>query len=440
MNVAGIQMQNKVNDFASKSTEKQGTRPSFPFASLLNNEVQQAASMHSEMTKLEDVKTALMNIFTKFSSQAENEPLQEGDLVQGDIRLEEMEEMLQQLLLEDALPATLNEEILGTEQLSWIQLLPQDLVNKLKGLLEEEIEIEDLLTTEDGVHPVENLLAGLIFFQQAVQPSDQSLSTGSKESLLSFFQYVNTQLQQANQLVSQQAQLNQQSLPKELESFLSSIHAKLTGQNSIATHSEDKLDYLKSLFQMTFRVDDGSKDQPLQDTSNKVAFSGVENQSPLSRVQQFTLFVDQSGSKAVNQEQFIKEFQNLLSRSSFQNANGGMKLLIKLYPEQLGQLRIEILQQQGVVTARLVATTAAAKEMLESQLQGLKNAFASQNIQVEKLEIINAGSLQQEFERSLNKESNHQQSSNRDEKEEDKENKSNSFEATFQEELMNLEV
>lgn len=97
-----------------------------------------------------------------------------------------------------------------------------------------------------------------------------------------------------------------------------------------------------------------------------------------------------SGNRSLQYEQFVKEFQNALNRSQMLSQPNVSKLLIKLYPEQLGSLRIELLQQNGVMTAKILASTATAKEMLDSQIQGLKHAFTSQNLQVEKIEISQA--------------------------------------------------
>ncbi|WP_052504418.1 flagellar hook-length control protein FliK [Rossellomorea aquimaris] len=97
-----------------------------------------------------------------------------------------------------------------------------------------------------------------------------------------------------------------------------------------------------------------------------------------------------SGNRSVQYEQFVKEFHNILSKSKMLSQPNMSKLLIKLYPEQLGSLRIELLQQNGVMTAKILASTATAKEMLDSQIQGLKHAFTSQNLQVEKIEISQA--------------------------------------------------
>lgn len=43
------------------------------------------------------------------------------------------------------------------------------------------------------------------------------------------------------------------------------------------------------------------------------------------------------------------------------------------------------MQQDGVLSARLLTSTAVGKELLDSQLQQLKTAFAQQNIQMDQL-------------------------------------------------------
>ncbi|KQU60371.1 hypothetical protein ASG66_12005 [Bacillus sp. Leaf406] len=86
-------------------------------------------------------------------------------------------------------------------------------------------------------------------------------------------------------------------------------------------------------------------------------------------------------------ESVVQQFQSLLGKSQFSSMGSMSKLFIKLYPEHLGSVRIELLQQNGVMTAKILASSASAKEMLDSHLQGLKQAFHSQNIQVDKIEV-----------------------------------------------------
>ena len=70
-------------------------------------------------------------------------------------------------------------------------------------------------------------------------------------------------------------------------------------------------------------------------------------------------------------ETLITEMQNIFKRSNFGQTGGTNRLLIQLYPEHLGQVRIELLQVNGIMTARILASTALGKEMLDSQLHQL---------------------------------------------------------------------
>lgn len=86
-------------------------------------------------------------------------------------------------------------------------------------------------------------------------------------------------------------------------------------------------------------------------------------------------------------EQLMRELQGILKRANFGQTGGTNRISIKLYPEHLGQLRIELLQTNGVLTARILASNALGKDMLESQLHQLRQAFLQQNIQVERIDI-----------------------------------------------------
>ncbi|MBM7692262.1 flagellar hook-length control protein FliK [Peribacillus deserti] len=162
---------------------------------------------------------------------------------------------------------------------------------------------------------------------------------------------------------------------------------------------------------------------------------------PVSKVELFVLNLEKSG-QPVNQEQFIKQFENMLAKANFTSLNGTQKLFIRLNPEHLGSLRIEIIQRDSLVTARIIASTSQAKEALESHIQNLKHAFSAQNIGVEKLEISQAMS-QFTGERFLQKEHQHhdqQQPFEQDIQDEEISEGSGDFNKSFEEALVNMEV
>ena len=140
----------------------------------------------------------------------------------------------------------------------------------------------------------------------------------------------------------------------------------------------------------------------------------------------------------MSSDQLIQQFESILSKSQLMNAGGNQKLFIKLYPEHLGALRVELIQKESTLIAKFMTSTANAKDILESQIQSLKQAFSSQNIQIEKIEI--SQQLNQQ-ERYFNRESQQQQEQ-RQQREQDKpkQEQDQTFTLSFEEELLNVEV
>jgi flagellar hook-length control protein FliK len=94
--------------------------------------------------------------------------------------------------------------------------------------------------------------------------------------------------------------------------------------------------------------------------------------------------------RSAQSEALVKEIQNQLNRAQISNNNGVIKLTMRLFPENLGQIRIEIMQQDGVLQARILATTSAGKELLDSNLSQLKSTLVAQNIQMDRVDIAQA--------------------------------------------------
>ncbi|WP_421384593.1 flagellar hook-length control protein FliK [Bacillus salacetis] len=164
--------------------------------------------------------------------------------------------------------------------------------------------------------------------------------------------------------------------------------------------------------------------------------TGLFGQQQLVRAEQFSLFVNKSQT-GTTYEQFVKEFANIIGKSQMMHTPNMSKLLIKLYPEQLGSLRIELLQQEGILTAKIIASTKAAKDILDSQLTGLRQALNSQNLQVEKIEVAQSFTESYKQERQPSQQQNGQQSKDQSNQQTtDKEEP----EFSFQELLMNSEV
>ncbi|MER2088136.1 MAG: flagellar hook-length control protein FliK [Sporosarcina sp.] len=147
---------------------------------------------------------------------------------------------------------------------------------------------------------------------------------------------------------------------------------------SSANHGILQLMESKHVGQTVIQADKGS--ELTQQTYSSVAGNVAVGKGEITNA-------ELENRNSARNETLIKEMQTIFKRANFGQTGGTNRLLIKLYPEHLGQVRIELIQNNGIMTARILASTALGKEMLDSQLHQLRSAFLQQNLQVERIDI-----------------------------------------------------
>lgn len=159
---------------------------------------------------------------------------------------------------------------------------------------------------------------------------------------------------------------------------------------------------------------------------------------PVTKAEQLTLMLETASPRPASADQLIKQFEAILAKSHlFKTAGGTQKLFIKLFPEHLGAIRVELIQKDHSMIARIFTTNGQAKDLLDSQLNGLKQAFASQNLQVERVEVAHQSSQQ---DRLLNKDQqSNSQGQTRKEHSRDPDDKKEAN-LTFEDFLLNVEA
>ncbi|WP_175988991.1 flagellar hook-length control protein FliK [Bacillus sp. Marseille-Q1617] len=260
--------------------------------------------------------------------------------------------------------------------LSEINKLHSDLQDLISSLSEEEIDEEISMET----------LASVLHLVQL------SFSNESKQSksLHGLDQLV--KLSKVIELLANQKELSIPEAQKamEVKDLLKHLQQKMdVAMSGFTSRTKTWNEVMQAAYNRHLPTEISREGVVTEQNRNGQAVSGNNIHISLPRTEQFTMTLSQANGQ-MRYEQFVKELQTILSRSQMQTQPNMSKLLIKLYPEQLGSLRIELLQQNGIMTAKILATTATAKELLDSQLQGLKQAFTSQNLQVEKIEISQA--------------------------------------------------
>jgi flagellar hook-length control protein FliK len=156
----------------------------------------------------------------------------------------------------------------------------------------------------------------------------------------------------------------------------------------------------------------------------------------MSKPEQIMVMVDKGG-KPVSTDQLMHQFESILSKSQFSKMGGTQKLFIKLHPENLGSLRIELTQKDSTIIAKIMTSSGAAKDAIESQLQGLKQAFSSQNIHVDRIEVTQQFTDLQERSFQRDHQQGQQQSHEQAQKNQSDDGE---FNQSFEEALLNIEV
>ncbi|GMB08457.1 flagellar hook-length control protein FliK [Thermolongibacillus altinsuensis] len=150
--------------------------------------------------------------------------------------------------------------------------------------------------------------------------------------------------------------------------------------------------------------------------------------------------LNESAPKTVMSQQFVQQFMQIMQTSKFTRlGNGQSQLIVRLHPEHLGSLTIKLVEEKGELTAKIIASTASAKELIEANIQQIRHVIPTQNIIIEKFDVF----TQQPFEQTFyNQQQERREQRQAHDHQKDRSNKENdrTFTIDFEEELLNLKA
>ena len=310
-------------------------------------------------------------------------------------------------------------EMMDLENLAaMLEMTPEQLESIVQQLLKEEMPLEDVWAM------LEQAPALLAQITSILQGESSQVPPKDAAKVAEFLKLAQMIGMKADTVYQQEFQLN------ETKNALQSLVAQLQPQQPQQETAKP------IVFQQVVQQASASQTQAKQETD----VTQVQGQHHNTSVTTKTVTVTLPAERPAQSEALVKEIQNLINRSQLSNNQGTMRLVLKLFPENLGQIRIEVMQKDGMMQARLLATTSSGKELLDSNLQQLKTAFAAQNIQMDRIDV--AQSLQDaERSRDQNFFSNffrQQQEEQEEKKNEDEEQQS--FDEFLAEQVFNEEV
>lgn len=176
---------------------------------------------------------------------------------------------------------------------------------------------------------------------------------------------------------------------------------KLSLGNAAKEESSAKL--LSSIMQTASSGGSSDGGQAQQQDSSS-SYRGYEWKSEPTRVGNFQMtgmqnvIRSESGSTqgvsssmtqhAMHTSNLVSDMTDLLaSKIRISQFNGSSQARVTLYPESLGQVNVNVTMQDGKVVAQLITDTMMGKDVLESNLQGLRNSLQHQGLQVDRMVV-----------------------------------------------------
>ncbi|HHY74627.1 MAG TPA: flagellar hook-length control protein FliK [Bacillus bacterium] len=181
-------------------------------------------------------------------------------------------------------------------------------------------------------------------------------------------------------------------------------------------------------------IDEGTFDQLIA--------SSIKEGGSVNRIQQYVLNVQQQEGSELPEDQILKQLNNIMKQSKFSTLpNGTNQLMIRLNPAHLGTLMIKLIETNGEMSARIIASSLAAKQVIEGNMNSLKHVFTTQNINVEKFEIQYQGDRQfDDANKNNGQDGNQSKQKQQDELKQNSNEEDSSEQNSFKDELLNLIV
>lgn len=122
--------------------------------------------------------------------------------------------------------------------------------------------------------------------------------------------------------------------------------------------------------------------QPIARPSEQMAQAHVAQQSNDKHVPFELRTIDMT-----NETPFVAQFERIIRSSQLTKwKNGNTQLLIRLHPEHLGHVTIKLIEQKGKLTAKMITSTEAAKQLVEQHIHQL--AHIADHITVEQFNVF----------------------------------------------------
>lgn len=255
-------------------------------------------------------------------------------------------------------------------------------------------EVSDLIVDEDLNQELGNFLGEVEEVLDSLEPLDldlESLLTDETvdemlvdfpevEELVQHIEAKPQELLQPKSLQLEQPEQPQESQPEFVEeSEVIVTKTEIRNTNDQEEQAGQQATSKETLPEKAEKTERGLGKSESQKTFTNPILQAIEN--AVDNVQEISEMDAQQVRGADVIDQIVEQVRIQMNQDT-------SSLEMQLYPEHLGKIQIHVVSKDGVMTARIVAETEAAKQAIENGLTNLKESMQEQNLKVEAIEVM----------------------------------------------------
>ncbi len=305
----------------------------------------------------------------------------------------QMKEMLMEKynISEEQLAGVIEELGLSEQCMLNVKDLTQ-IVMKLEGISSQA----DMLTNPDFAKNVKEVLSALENVKENVKPED--------------FQIEQLNIETESTKVDEDVSAVVQDVP---EDVVATEEVKVSADD---VETDDAVKDTNQVEKVVIDTDsvkqNGEKSDEMlkhgdKQSSGDEAKNSVDISTTNIGTQDFVQKLTEDLSNKVGEAQANDIVRQVVYQTQLQVKQGVTSLEMQLYPEHLGKVLVQVVSNEGSITAQITAESEAAKAALEGQLTLLKENLNNQGVKVENVEVTIASHA---FEQSMQGERNGEQS------------------------------
>ncbi|MBE5906249.1 MAG: hypothetical protein E7277_05560 [Lachnospiraceae bacterium] len=226
---------------------------------------------------------------------------------------------------------------------------------------DEQAQVQKVATQQmTGEEPQQNVVA-------EAEPQTQAVQV----------EVVKTAEPQQTTVNTEDVVMNPEEVTEEVAQVVSTPQEQTSGEE---TEEGAENDRLAKLFEKKPEKENGFEHKPMEHA--QVETTRVETQTVVTP--EGTTVTEQS-VRVVDLQNLVTEVTNYIRMQSAGTELSSIEM--QLTPANLGKVLVEVVSNQGEITARIATQTEAAKEAMESNLVQLKDNLESQGIKVNAVEV-----------------------------------------------------